>query len=491
MYNTLDAERHLEEKTKPDDCRTTWRKDYTRLIHCPSFRRLQGKTQLYPSRENDFFRNRLTHSIEVASIAKSITELINNRYKYSNGTKLDIEPQISEFAGLAHDLGHPPFGHHGEEALDECMRDCGGFEGNAQTLRILSKIEKKHQNTDYPTGINSKKGDMRIGLNLSFRSLASILKYDKKIPYSIQERIKVQKSLKQKSIQPVKGYYASEAELVSKIKWAILSGKSYSKNKFKTVECQIMDISDDIAYSTYDLEDGLKAGFYNPFDIVFPGKEILVAICEKVNESLRSSLNYKLKVDDITEILLKIFRGYISNIDVKNIKGLRINKSNFESLYLLLLSIHYESSRALASKGYIRIRFTSELVHRFITKGINFKLDNKIPPLSIVELNEEQRIEVEVLKKFNYVSQILSPKLKITEYRGKEIVKRIFETLTNKEQKGYQLLPNDYRELYESVNRKDKKRIICDFVSGMTDSYAIEFYGRLTSENPETIFKPY
>src|SRR5208283_2954453 len=123
--------------------RSPWRRDYGRLIHCPSFRRLQGKTQVFPGYESDFYRNRLTHSLEVAQIAKAIAIRLNATSIHFRLKNRKIEPDIVEFAGLAHDLGHPPFGHNGEEALDECMHDYGGFEGNAQSLRIVSRLEKK------------------------------------------------------------------------------------------------------------------------------------------------------------------------------------------------------------------------------------------------------------------------------------------------------------------------------------------------------------
>jgi dGTPase len=113
--------------------------NYARVLHSPAFRRLQNKTQLFPGYESDFFRNRLTHSLEVAQIAKTIAHKLKKEYP-----ELDLEPDVCEIAGLMHDLGHPPFGHNGEMALDECMSQDGGFEGNAQTLRIITRLEKKN-----------------------------------------------------------------------------------------------------------------------------------------------------------------------------------------------------------------------------------------------------------------------------------------------------------------------------------------------------------
>jgi dGTPase len=248
MYSRGDAARiaTAERSNGTDSYRSPWRRDYARLIHCPSFRRLQGKTQVFPGYESDFFRNRLTHSLEVAQIAKSIAMRLNataGEFK-----KNRLRPEIVEFAGLAHDLGHPPFGHTGEEALDESMREKGGFEGNAQTLRIVARLEKKSTlrlvNDD---AVAFDRGeDLRCGLNLTFRSLASLLKYDYAIPTRSKDR-KVKEDVS-------KGYYAEEKDLVAEIKRHVLGIDDLSTiDKFKTIECSIMDIADDIAYSTYDL----------------------------------------------------------------------------------------------------------------------------------------------------------------------------------------------------------------------------------------------
>src|SRR6516162_9768009 len=121
--------------------RSDFERDYARILHSPAFRRLMGKTQLFPSDENDFFRNRLTHSLEVAQIASSIARRINRTNNFYK--KYPINERLCELAALAHDIGHPPFGHNGELSLNGLMNGSGGFEGNAQTLRILSKLEKK------------------------------------------------------------------------------------------------------------------------------------------------------------------------------------------------------------------------------------------------------------------------------------------------------------------------------------------------------------
>ena len=485
MYSSHDAQRVFE--THEQDYRTAYRRDYARLIHSPSFRRLQGKTQLYPGIESDFFRNRLTHSLEVAQISKTIGNFINNNFLKDN-ERAQIDLDICEFAGVAHDLGHPPFGHQGEQALDECMANHGGFEGNAQTLRILSKLEKKEKLETF-----DENQEYRYGLNLTYRSLASILKYDNEIPSLKDDRKVFQKN------EPIKGYYGLEKDLVNTIKEKV-AGKKY-KGIFKTVECQIMDIADDIAYSTYDLEDGFKAGFYHPTAFFSYPDNVFINVAKKVEKALKKDKNIKKKTfsqEEVKEILLTVF----SNVYNYESIGLSLARDEKGNQYIVIpKGITQEAmlgnivntisigSKNVAEDGYIRNAFTSDLINGAIN-DVKFILNDKNPSLSEVFLEENSRIRVEVLKNFTYESQILSPRLKVAEYRGKEIVKEIFSVLSKGE--GWRLMPFDYQTIYHHFKSEDDRlRCICDYISGMTDKYAIEFYGRLKSENPETIFKPF
>jgi len=244
--------------------RSPFRRDYARIVHAPAFRRLQRKLQLFPGDESDFFRNRLTHSAEVAQIAKSIAIRLNHTLGSKDPDCGPIDTDLVETISLAHDLGHPPFGHTGEAALHKKMHKAGGFEGNAQTLRILTRLEKRQTIQEHKRDgaidfveFGPKGEDLRAGLNLCFRTLAGVLKYDKPIP-----RISDSEDLR-------KGYYASEAVLVEQIKKAVL-GEHYRKFRgdFEVIEMQIMDLADDIAYSTYDFEDALKAGFASPLELL-------------------------------------------------------------------------------------------------------------------------------------------------------------------------------------------------------------------------------
>ncbi len=475
MYSEGDKRRTraipIDRDFSVEDYRTPWRRDYARLLHSPSFRRLQGKAQLFPSMETDFFRNRLTHSLEVAQIAKSIAIKLNSDLKKMGHTYL-IEPDLVEFAALAHDLGHPPFGHFGEKALDELMINCGGFEGNAQTLRILTKLEKRELVPSADFGVSDKGLDIRIGLDLTFRSLASILKYDNKIPFRGGQR-------KKKGV--VKGYYYTEEDIVKKIKRYVSPNRG--AKRFKTIECQIMDIADDIAYSTYDLEDSFKAGFIKPLDLIGSPDHLLRVISRK----LKSRTRFVLSTGEIKERIRDIFKDFKVKFEIKG--NAEITSEVLGDLYFMSLEYANGLSDLMAKNGYFRTRFTSRLVGSAIRQVSIKKFDKKNPALSRIELERDKLIEVEILKNFVFETQILSAKNQIFSKRSKEIVKTIFEALNDKD--GNMLLPEDFKTIHESLKlRNDKQRAICDFIAGMTDSYAIEFYGRLKGINPQTIFKP-
>ena len=439
---------------------------------------MQGKTQLFRGLESDFFRNRLTHSLEVAQIAKSIAIRINskkNSYFWDN----PIDTELVEVAGLAHDLGHPPFGHTGEEALDRCMKDYGGFESNAQTLRILAKLEKKELSdmTYLPVGITPEGKDKRIGLNLCYRTLASILKYDKQIP-----------SNRANTDNVAKGYYRSESPLVEKIKRNVLSGKMASKT-FKTLECSIMDISDDIAYSVYDLEDCFKAGFMTPLDLVASDSSILREVAKRVLKHVNDAeLPGKIKEfsdDDVIRVLSQIFKEQFDKTSMPELST-RANRRMQPDAWA---AINYlKTSKESTENGYLRTKLTSNLIGEFI-QGVDVKVDDVAPPLSKAYLKKETLEKVEVLKNFTFVKMILSPMLKVVERRGGDIVSTIFDALTS--DNGYLLLPKDFQCAYcNVVDEAESKRVVCDFIAGMTDRYVVEFYGRLTSESAQSIFKP-
>lgn len=191
--------------------RSPWQRDRDRVIHSSAFRKLQYKTQVFVNHEGDYFRTRLTHSLEVSQIARSIAR------------ELDLDEDLTEALSLAHDLGHPPFGHAGEEGLNACMKPYGGFDHNAQSLRIVTKLEARYAAFD--------------GLNLTWETLEGLAKHNGPLhrpPAYI-------------------GEYDDKHPL--------------DLHTFASAEAQVAAMADDIAYHSHDLDDGMRAGLFGPDDV--------------------------------------------------------------------------------------------------------------------------------------------------------------------------------------------------------------------------------
>ncbi len=199
--------------------RSPFQRDKDRIIHSSAFRRLKGKTQVFVAHEGDYYRTRLTHSLEVAQIARSISRV------------LGLDEDLAECLALAHDLGHPPFGHSGEEALAKCMEPYGGFDHNAQTLRIVEHLEGRYADFD--------------GLNLTWETLEGIAKHN--------------------------GPLVLKPSDIDDLPWALKALDNWEALELDTFagpEAQVAAISDDIAYNNHDIDDGLRAGLFSVSDIM-------------------------------------------------------------------------------------------------------------------------------------------------------------------------------------------------------------------------------
>jgi dGTPase len=216
-YNQFDEERFVTELPKRHG-RRAFARDKARVLHSAGLRRLSAKTQVMSAGADDFPRTRLTHTLEVAQIGREL------------GDALGCDPDLVETACLVHDLGHPPFGHNGEEALHKASLDIGGFEGNAQTFRLLTRIESK-----------TIRDGRSLGLNLTRATLDAATKY----PWAFDGK------------NPKFGFYEEDKEIFD---WVRLNAKSQTK----VFEAQVMDIADDIAYSVHDIEDAIYGQHFSP-----------------------------------------------------------------------------------------------------------------------------------------------------------------------------------------------------------------------------------
>ena len=260
---------------KKNDLRSPYQRDRDRIIHSTSFRRLKHKTQVFVNTASDHYRTRITHSLEVSQIARTLAKIFK------------LNEDLSETISLAHDLGHTPFGHAGEEALNECMIMSGGFDHNIQTIRIVTLIENKYYKFN--------------GLNLTIETLDGLIKHN----------------------GPVK----------NKKKLDLILGKNYFDKRINllqspSLEAQIASISDDIAYNSHDLEDGLKANLFNLKDL------------EKISVLDKIIIKHKIKLKKYQKdlVLRQIIREII-NVMVKDVientkKNLKKNKiKNVNDVY--------------------------------------------------------------------------------------------------------------------------------------------------------------
>jgi len=256
---------------KKSSVRTPFQRDRDRIVHCASFRRLKHKTQVFVNTEGDHYRTRLTHSMEVSQISRTIARALN------------LNEDLCETLSLAHDMGHTPFGHAGEDVLDDCMENYGGFDHNIQTLRIVTVLEEKYYNFK--------------GLNLTIEALDGLIKHNGPI---------------------------NDTDRFNKIlRLNTFKGKINFK-KFPYLESQISSISDDIAYNNHDIEDGIRANLFSINEITeIPFFKIILNKHNKNIKKFRKELIISQIIrDSINHMVTDIIENSKRNINKYEIKSL-------------------------------------------------------------------------------------------------------------------------------------------------------------------------
>ena len=356
--------RRYDELYKDD--RPAYERDRDRIIHCAAFRRLEYKTQVFVNHEGDYYRTRLTHSLEVAQIGRGIAR------------RLNLNEDLVEALALAHDLGHTPFGHTGEGVLDRLMTPYGGFEHNRQSLRIVEHLEER-----YP-GFN--------GLNLTWEAREGIIKH------------------------------ASDYDIPDGSGFA-----EYCPGLRPTLEAQIIDLADEIAYNNHDIDDGLKAGYLKPEALM--GITLWSEIYARVRQKYPQLNEERQMLQTISHLIGHLIRDLV------------------------------EQSRA-----------------NIVDAGIATLDDVRAQKSNLVMFSKDTAARNKELKAFLYKNLYSHYKVERMRIKAERFLTILFENYLQNPT----LLPVSYQEKYQEYGTE---RVICDYIAGMTDRYALDEYKRL--------FEPY
>ncbi|MFD0917240.1 anti-phage deoxyguanosine triphosphatase [Pseudahrensia aquimaris] len=437
-------ERREPWQAQKEDAREAGDIDYARVIHSASFRRLQGKTQILNLGDSDFYRTRLTHSLEVAQIASGLTKQIAKDYSGNPICSHLPDRTLIQAIGCTHDLGHPPFGHGGEVALNYCMRDHGGFEGNGQTLRILSRLENFSQSS---------------GANLSRRALLGVLKYPASFNATNNQVPALEKSTTTVSLidvkcsKPPKCYLDSENDVVEWILKPLSDAErddfqaveqkadKHNKTNHKSLDCTIMDVADDISYGVHDLEDAIAMRLLT-----------------------REAFENAVTPDSSTSFLDALKEKYPQECG--------------NNVYAYFVDMLFGESAT-------RKRCISRLIHHLITAIEVVEKEEFSEPLLRyrVQVKERQRALLDALQDVVRDQVILNPSIQHLEFKGQKMVVSVFEAMASDP---LRLLPKDAKIIFEKSGQN--VRVICDYVAGMTDLYLLKTYERLFSPRMGSVF---
>jgi dGTPase len=357
--------------------RSPFQRDRDRIIHASAFRRLKQKTQVFIAHEGDHFRTRLTHSLEVAQIARSVART------------LGLDEDLAETIALAHDLGHPPFGHSGEDELDDCMQPFEGFDHNAQTLRVLTKLEARYPRWD--------------GLNLTWETLEGIVKHNGPLINAKRKLADLPLAIRE---------YAREHEL--------------ELHQWSGPEGQVAALADDIAYNNHDIDDGLRAGLFEIeelYDLPFVG-----AMFQKVRK----------EYPDIDQTRW-------AGEAVRRLIGARI------------LDLVEETKRRAAKARPASAEDVRAMDH------------------AIVGFSSEMAEHEATLKRFLMAKMYRHYKVARMRSQAKRILKELFTLFLAEPE----TLPDKWRDRAGKAGTPETARVVCDYIAGMTDAYAVEEHRRL------------
>jgi dGTPase len=357
--------------------RTPFQRDRDRIIHSSAFRRLKQKTQVFIAHEGDHFRTRLTHSLEVAQIARSVART------------LGLDEDLAETVALAHDLGHPPFGHSGEDELDECMAKFGGFDHNGQTLRVVTCLEARYPLWD--------------GLNLTWETLEGVVKHNGPL------------------LRPGR----NQADLP----WAIreyAAVQDLELGGFCGPEAQVAALADDIAYNNHDIDDGLRAGLFTIEELIslpFVGKVFL----------------------DVEAQYPELERERWAGEAIRRLIGARIS------------DLVRETRARVAKAKPETVEDVRALDH------------------PIVAFSDEMREHEAALRRFLHGRMYRHYKVVRMRTQARRVLRELFEIFLHEPD----TLPDRQRKLAQEAGTAETARVVCDYIAGMTDAYALDEHGRI------------
>jgi dGTPase len=410
-YDDWSLARRLPEPAKRGQAgsvepRPAFARDRARILHSSAFRRLAGKTQVVGPEESDFPRTRLTHSLEVAQIAREI------------GASLGCSPDVVDAAGLAHDLGHPPFGHNGEYALNEVMADFGGFEGNAQTLRILTRLEPKAVDKDgQPAGLNLTRAVLDATTKYPWARRPGVIKF---------------------------GVYTDDLPAYD---WFRGPG-----GESRCLEAQVMDWADDVAYSVHDLEDGVHAGYIQMADL--DGDEQRLSVC-----ALASELYLDLPPVDLEPILGRL----LALPALTDLRGFDASRSSLAAAKRATseLTGRFCGSAVAATRGqYGRAPLT------------RYDADLVIP--------SEIAIECALLKAITVRFVIDRPGSRERRTGQRVLLKELVAAICESDPDVLDVaLRPTWHEAHEAQDTAAKMRVVIDQVAQLTDAGAVSWHTRL------------